>query len=230
MKVLTNWMITKGIMIAIVIGVFLVGLGVGFGVFASSSPSFDKQIGDQNAKITALELGLKSANEKIGALQETVNMMMEKMDTMMEGMDMMMGMMMGDMMGPMDGMMLGDSMEDMMNQEPQDVRIELKSGHGKVPVGKEAEIVLLVLDKETKEPLEGLEVLIHIERGSSMSSMEMMGDMFPAEDKGSGEYVVRFTPDEAGVYTIHTMVMLPRKSMMDNHMDFSIIAEKGNST
>lgn len=223
MKVITSWMITKGIMIAIAIGVFLVGLGVGFGVFASSSPSFDKQIGDQNAKITALELGLKSANEKIGALQETVNMMMEKMDTMMEGMDMMMGMMMS-------GMMPGDSMEDMMNQEPQDVRIELKSGHGKVPVGKEAEIVLLVLDKETKEPLEGLEVLIHIERGSSMSSMEMMGDMFPAEDKGSGEYVVRFTPDEAGVYTIHTMVMLPRKSMMDNHMDFSIIAEKGNST
>lgn len=224
MKPITNSMISKGIMFTIAIGVFLVGLGVGFGVFASSSSSSDKQIEDQNANIAALELGLKSTNEKIGALQETVNMMMEKMDTMMEGMDMMMGMMMGDMMGPMDGMQ-GDTMEDMMNQEPQDVRIELKSGHGKVPVGKETEIVLLVLDKETQEPLEGLEVLIHIERGSSMSSMEMMGDMFPAEDKGSGEYVVRFTPDSEGVYTVHTMVMLPRKSMMDNHMDFSIIAE-----
>lgn len=217
-------MISKGIMFTIAIGVFLVGLGVGFGVFASSSPSFDKQIEDQNAKMAALELGLKSTNEKIGALQETVNMMMEKMDTMIEGMDMMMGMMMGDMMGPM-GDMQGDSMEDMMNQEPQDVIIKLKSGHGKVPVGKETEIVIAVLDKETEEPLEGLEVLIHIEKGSSMSTMEMMGDMFPAEDKSSGEYIVRFTPDSEGIYTIHTMVMLPRKSMMDNHMDFSVIAE-----
>ena len=58
-------MITKGIMISVAIGVFLVGLGVGFGVFASSSPRFDKQIEDQNAKIAALESDLKSTNQKI---------------------------------------------------------------------------------------------------------------------------------------------------------------------
>ncbi|MGH9910289.1 MAG: hypothetical protein ACRD32_06575 [Nitrososphaerales archaeon] len=195
-------MITKGIMISVAIGVFLVGLGVGFGVFASSSPSFDKQIEDQNAKITALESDLKSTNEEIGALQET--------------MDEIMGMMQGDMMG--------NGMGDMMNQEPQDVIIKMKSGQ-KVQVGKEAEIVLLVLDKETQKPMEGVQVVIGIERGSSMSSMDMMGDMFDAEEKGSGEYIVRFTPDREGIYTIHTMVMLPGRSMMDNHMDFGIIAE-----
>ena len=199
-------MITKGIMISVAIGVFLVGLGVGFGVFASSSPSFDKQIEDQNAKIAALESGLKSTNEKIGALQET--------------MDEIMGMMQGDMMG--------NGMGDMMNQDTQDVIIKMKSGQ-KVLVGKEAEIVLLVLDKETQEPMEGVQVVIGIERGSSMSSMDMIGDMFDAEEKGSGEYIVRFTPDSEGIYTIHTMVMLPGRSMMDNHMDFGIIAETSDA-
>ncbi len=196
-------MISKGIMISISIGAFLVGLGVGLGVFASSSPSFDKQIEDQNAKIAALESGLQSANEKIRTLQETI--------------DMMMNMMMGDMMGP--------GMDDMMNQEPQDVIIKMKSPGQKVLVGKEAEIVLLVLDKETQEPLPAVQVVIGIERGSSMSTMDMMGDMFDAEDTGSGEYIVRFTPDREGIYTIHAMVMLPGRSMMDNHMDFGIIAE-----
>ena len=196
-------MISKGIMFAIAVGAFLVGLGVGFGVFASSSPSFDKQIEDQNAKIAALESGLQSANEKIGTLQETI--------------DMMMNMMMGDMMGP--------GMDDMMNQEPQDVIIKMKSPGQKVLVGKEAEIVLLVLDKETQEPLPAVQVVIGIERGPSMSTMDMMGDMFDAEEKGSGEYMVRFTPDSEGIYTIHTMVMLHGRSMMDNHMDFGIIAE-----
>jgi len=148
-------------------------------------------------------------------------MMIERMDTMMEGMDMMMGVIMG----PMGGMMPSDSMGDMMSQEPQDVIIRMKVPGQKVQVGKEAEIVLLVLDKETNEPLEGLQVVIGIERGSSMSTMEMMGDMFDAEDKGSGEYVVRFTPDREGIYTIHTMVMLPGRSMMDNHLDFGILAE-----
>ena len=199
-------MITKGIMISVAIGVFLVGLGVGFGVFASSSPSFDKQIEDQNAKIAALESGLKSTNEKIGALQETV----------------------GNIMNMMQGDMIGNGMGDMMNQEPQDVIIKMKSGQ-KVLVGKEAEIVLLVLDKETQKPMEGVQVVIGIERGSSMSTMDMMGDMFDAEEKGSGEYIVRFTPDSEGIYTIHTMVMLPGRSMMDNHMDFGIIAETSDA-
>jgi hypothetical protein len=148
-------------------------------------------------------------------MSEKMDMMMDRMDTMLNGMDMLMAMLMGDMMGPMD---------DMMNQEPLDVIIKIKSSP-KVQVGKEAEVMLLVLDKRTQEPMEGVQVLIGIERGSSMTSMEMMGDMFEAEDKGSGQYVVRFTPDNEGVYTIHTMVMLPGRSMMDNHMDFGIIAQ-----
>lgn len=162
-------------------------------------------------------------DEELKSLVEEVKEMKSMMSTMTERMDMIMGiltgdMMPGDMMGPMD---------DMMNQEPQDVIIKIKSGH-KVLVGKEAEVVLLVLDKETREPMEGLQVVIGIERGSSMSTMEMMGDMFEAEDKGSGEYIVRFTPDIEGIYTIHTMVMLPGRTMMDNHMDFGIIAEISN--
>jgi len=99
-----------------------------------------------------------------------------------------MDMIMGMMMDPMDDMMPSGSMEDIMSQEPQDVVIKIKLGHGKVQVGKEVEIVLPVLDKETQEPMAGVQVVIGIERGSSMSSMEMMGDMFDAEDKGSGEY------------------------------------------
>ena len=164
------------------------------------------------------------SDDEVKSLLNEMTEMKSMIGTMNEKMDMMMGMIMGDMMGPMG---LGDMpgpMGDMMNQEPLDVIIKIKP-YQKVLVEKEAEITLLVLDKETREPLEGLEVLIHIERGSSMSTMEMMGDMFPAEDKGSGEYLVKFTADREGIYTIHTMVMLPGRSMMDNHMDFSVIAE-----
>jgi len=39
------------------------------------------------------------------------------------------------------------------------------------------------------------------------------------------ENTSRFTPDNAGLYTIHVTVMLPDRSVMDNHMDFSVIAE-----
>lgn len=212
-------MISKGIMFTIAIGVFLVGLGVGFGVFASSSPSFDKQIEDQNAKIAALESGLKATNEKMTSLESKLQSTNEKIGALQETVNMMMDALQGDMMGNGTG--------NMMNEEPQDVIIKMKIPGQKVQVGKEAEIVLLVLDKETQEPMEGVQVVIGIERGSSMSTMDMMGDMFDAEEKGSGEYIVRFTPDSEGIYTIHTMVMLPGRSMMDNHMDFGIIAEKG---
>lgn len=206
-------MSTKGTMVTVATGVFLVGLGVGFGVFASSSPSFDKQIADQNAKITALESGLKSINEKMISLESNLKSTNEKMGALQKTVDMM-----------------GNGMNGTMNQEPLDVIIKMKVPGQKVQVGKEAEIVLLVLDKKTQKSLPGVEVVIGIERGSAMSTMEMMGDMFDAEDKGSGEYIVRFTPDSEGIYTIHTMVMLPGRSMMDNHMDFGIIAEKKNST
>jgi len=209
---LVTYFLAAGVAIALITSI---------GAFTTAAESQSNNTSEQDKEMMELLIDMKSM---MARMNERMDMMVERMDAMMENMDMMMGMIMGDMMGSTDGMP-DDTMEDMMNQVPQDVIIQLKSGHGKVPVGKETEIVLMVQDKETEEPLEGLEVLIHIERGSSMSTMEMMGDMFPAENKGSGEYVVRFTPDSEGVYTVHTMVMLPRKSMMDNHMDFSIIAE-----
>jgi hypothetical protein len=197
-------------LVAVVAGVFLAGLGIGYGVSVAPSPSFDKQIEEQNARIASLEDGLKSTNEKMSALELESKTMNEKISDMQETMDMIMNM---------------ASMGDMMGQEPLDVIIKMKSNTQKVEIGKEAKIVLLVLDKETEEPMPGVEVVIGIERGWSMSTMDMMGDMFGAEDIGSGEYAVRFTPNSEGVYTIHTMVMLAGRSMMDNHQDFGIIAE-----
>jgi hypothetical protein len=210
----------------VIVGLLAAGVAIALitsiGAFTTVAESQSNNTSAQDKEMMELLIDMKSM---MARMNERTDMMLERMDAMMEGMDMMMGMMMGDMMGPMNDTMPGDTMQDMMNQEPQDVIIKMKVPGQKVQVGKEAEIVLLVLDKDTKEPMEGVEVQIGIEKGSSMSTMEMMGDMFLAEDKGSGEYIVRFTPDSEGVYTIHVMVMLPGKSMMDNHMDFGIIAE-----
>jgi len=206
----------------VIVGLLAAGVAVALvtsvGAFTTVAESQSNNKSQQDEEMMELLIDMKSMMSR---MNERMDMMIERMDTMMEGMDMMMGVIMG----PMGGMMPSDSMGDMMSQEPQDVIIRMKVPGQKVQVGKEAEIVLLVLDKETNEHLEGLQVVIGIERGSSMSTMEMMGDMFDAEDKGSGEYVVRFTPDREGVYTIHTMVMLPGRSMMDNHIDYGIIAE-----
>jgi len=52
--------------------------------------------------------------------------------------------------------------------------------------------------------------------------------MFAADDIGSGQYVVRFTPDSKGIYTMHTHVIPNDKSMhamMKNHLDIGIIAK-----
>jgi hypothetical protein len=52
--------------------------------------------------------------------------------------------------------------------------------------------------------------------------------MFEAENIGSGNYEVKFTPTEKGYYTMHTHAIPPGKSMMsmmDNHMDIGIIAK-----
>jgi len=206
----------------VIVGLLAAGVAVALvtsvGAFTTVAESQSNNKSQQDEEMMELLIDMKSMMSR---MNERMDMMIERMDTMMEGMDMMMGVIMG----PMGGMMPSDSMGDMMSQEPQDVIIRMKVPGQKVQVGKEAEIVLLVLDKETNEHLEGLQVVIGIERGSSMSTMEMMGDMFDAEDKGSGEYVVRFTPDREGIYTIHTMVMLPGRSMMDNHLDFGILAE-----
>jgi hypothetical protein len=201
-----------------------IALITSIGAFTTVAESQSNSNRQNDEEMKNLINEMKEMKSKMSEMNEKMDMMIERMDILLNGMDMMMGMLMGM---PMEDMMPGDMMdpmEDMMSQEPLDVIIKIKSSP-KVQVGKEAEVVLQVLDKETQEPMESVQVLIGIERGSSMSTMEMMGDMFEAEDRGSGEYIVRFTPDIEGVYTIHTMVMLPSKSMMDNHMDFGIIAE-----
>ncbi len=120
----------------------------------------------------------------------------------------------------------GNMMSGMMSQIPEDVIVKVTSRQI-VAVGKEAKITLLVLDKETKKPLSDAQVIIGIEKGASMT-MNMIGHMFAADDIGSGKYVVRFTPDSKGIYTMHTHVIPNDKSMhamMKNHLDISIIAK-----
>jgi hypothetical protein len=135
---------------------------------------------------------------------------------------------MGSMIKESDSINMLSSM--MMNQEPKDVIIKVKTSQI-VPAEKESEIALLVLDKETQSPLTGAQVLVGIERGASMTTMEMISSMFQAEEdkgKSSGIYKVRFTPDSDGYYTIHTHVIPSgnsMRSMMDNHLDIGIIAE-----
>jgi len=129
---------------------------------------------------------------------------------------------------PMGSMMGGNNMmSGMMSQIPQDVIVKVTSGQ-LTKVGKEAKITLLVLDKETKKPLPNADVIIGIERGASMTTMNMVGGMFNAEDIGNGKYIVRFTPDTKGYYTMHTHVIPDGKSMhsmMENHLDIGIIAK-----
>lgn len=127
----------------------------------------------------------------------------------------------------MGSMMGGNMMSGMMSQIPEDVIVKVTSRQT-VPTGKEAKITLLVLDKETKKPLSNAQVIIGIEKGASMTTMNMVGHMFQADDVGSGKYVVRFTPDSKGIYTMHTHVIPAGKSMyamMKNHLDIGIIAK-----
>ncbi|MFL6379524.1 MAG: hypothetical protein ACJ72R_18980 [Nitrososphaeraceae archaeon] len=122
------------------------------------------------------------------------------------------------------------NMTNMMNQAPQNVIIKVKSSQI-IPVGKESQIALLVLDKNTGKPMTGAQVIIGIERGTSMSTMNMMGDsMFDAKEQkgGSGLYLFGFTPDSKGYYTMHIHVIPPGKSMnsmMDNHLDIGLMVK-----
>ncbi len=114
-----------------------------------------------------------------------------------------------------------------MNKPPKDVTIKPASSQI-VKVGQEAAITLLIKDKTTNKPLLDAQVPVMIERGSSMSTMDMMGSMIPAEEIGQGKYQIKFTPDKKGVYTIHTHVIPDGKSMMsmmNNHMDVGVIAK-----
>ena len=46
-----------------------------------------------------------------------------------------------------------------------------------------------------------------------MSMMDMMGRMIQAENIGSGQYQVKFTPIEKGYYTMHTHAIPQGKSI-----------------
>ena len=129
----------------------------------------------------------------------------------------------------MGGMM--DMCQSMMNSIPQDVIIKTTSSQI-AKVGEEYKIMLLVTDKKGN-PLDNADVILHIEEGAPMASMDMsmmdmMGRMIQAENIGSGQYQVKFTPTEKGYYTMHTHAILQGKSMMsmmNNHMDIGIIAK-----
>lgn len=115
----------------------------------------------------------------------------------------------------------------MMNEAPKDVTIRSASSQ-LVKAGQEATITLLIKDRATNKPLLDAQVPVTIERGSSMSTMDMMGSMMQAQEIGQGKYQVKFTPDAKGIYTIHTHVIPDGKSMMsmmNNHMDIGIIAK-----
>ncbi|MBI3638811.1 MAG: FixH family protein [Thaumarchaeota archaeon] len=121
----------------------------------------------------------------------------------------------------------GGMMSSMMNQVPKDVIIKIQSREP-VIVGKESQIKLLVLDKNTGNPLTDAQVTVGLEEGAPMSSMNMIGGMFDAENLGDGTYLVKFTVDSPGYYTLHTHVIPAGKSMhsmMDNHIDVGIIAK-----
>ncbi len=128
--------------------------------------------------------------------------------------------------GMMQSMMGNGMMSGMMSDVPQDVIIKIMSSQ-KVAVGKESQITLFVLDKNTKKPLSDAQVIVGIEKGAPMSTMNMIGGMLKAENIGNGKYVVQITVNDAGYYTLHTHVIPSGKSMhsmMNNHMDIGIIA------
>jgi hypothetical protein len=120
-------------------------------------------------------------------------------------------------------------MSGLMNEIPKDIIIKVKSSQI-IPVGRESEIVLLVLDKSTEKPLRDAQVIIGIERGASMTTMDMVGPMFEAieEQTNSSLHLVKFTPDSKGIYTMHVHVIPNGESMhsmMENHLDIGLIAK-----
>jgi hypothetical protein len=129
---------------------------------------------------------------------------------------------------PFDDVMMQMMQGGMMQmQAPEDVIILFESDW-KVPTGKQSEVVLKILDKQTNETMQGAEVIIGIEKGLPMKTMDMTGGMFNAEDKGNGTYAFTFTPESEGYYTIHAHVIPPGEqmhSMMENHADLVIMSE-----
>jgi hypothetical protein len=132
-------------------------------------------------------------------------------------------------MQPLDGMK-GMMMQDgrmQMQQAAEDVMIFLES-EGEVPTGNQTEVLLKVVDKQTNTTMQGAEVIIGIEKGLPMTTMDMIGGMFSADERRDGTYAFPFTPESKGYYTVHTHVIPPGEqmhSMMENHADIVIIAE-----
>ncbi|MGI0008313.1 MAG: hypothetical protein ACRD92_01690 [Nitrosopumilaceae archaeon] len=215
-------LINTSILIGIIVGVFFAGIGIGYVIFTNT---YNPIMMMQNTQTWNQTM---SKNPQM--MNQWMNTMMQDPTTRQQMMSMMVGnntdsddsnQSTGSMMGS------GNMLSSMMSQVPEDVIVKVLSAQ-KVSVGKEAEIILSVLDKESEKPMVDAKVIIGIERGSSMSTMDMMGGMFDAENIGSGKYVVRFTPDDSGIYTLHTHVIPSEKSihsMMDNHMDIGIMAE-----
>ena len=85
---------------------------------------------------------------------------------------------------------MSDMCQSMMNSVPKDVIIKTISSQV-VSVGEESTVTLLVVDKETGNPLDDANVILHIEKGGPMEGMDgrtmmdMMGSMFEAENIGS---------------------------------------------
>jgi FtsP/CotA-like multicopper oxidase with cupredoxin domain len=127
-------------------------------------------------------------------------------------------------MGGMEGMMQDGRMH---MQAAEDAMIFLGS-EAEVPAGNQTEVVLKVVDKQTNTTMQGAEVIIGIEKGLPMTTMDMISGMFSAGERGNGTYAFNFTPESEGYYTVHAHVIPPGEqmhSMMENHADIVIIAE-----
>jgi hypothetical protein len=130
------------------------------------------------------------------------------------------------------GMMGGGGMmmegAKMQMSAPEDVIIMLESEY-EVTAGKQSEVTLQVLEKQTNKPVPGAQVIIGIEKGLPMSTMDMTGGgMFNAAEKGNGTYAFTFTPESEGYYTVHVHVIPPGKqmhSMMENHADLIVLSK-----
>ena len=121
----------------------------------------------------------------------------------------------------------GGMMSSMMSDSPKDVIIKIVSSQ-QVSAGKDSQITLLVLDRNTEKPTIGAQVSLGLEEGAPMSTMNMIGSMFDAEELGEGKYVAKFSVDKPGYYTLHVHVIpydKPMSSMMRNHMDVGILAK-----
>ena len=121
----------------------------------------------------------------------------------------------------------GGMMSSMMSDSPQDVTIKVISSQ-QVHIGKDSQIVLLVLDKNTGQPMTESQVNLGLEEGAPMSTMNMIGSMFDAKELGEGKYAAKFTLYNPGYYTLHIHVIPQGKSMrsmMNNYMDVGIMAK-----